>query len=273
MIATARPFNEQQAFFKEHKIDTSHPGFYDHPAFLKLEQSYPEILNSYASFVEKQLYEESYLTKTSNKIKIITELLYQELLRDGRLGACVDMSMALSRILEVEKIWNYAVKGSLTIRFNKNLGLRDKYFYSLDTGNFVAGHAWVVAPPFKIIDLTLNRQASMGVEQKLIPKYILETNAVRELFDSKDLINPIIPLARHKSKANELVVIQNIFPSLKSSPDLFFPSAVTLNDVKFKYSPIGIGAPDLGLEELGGLKLNEKSAYQIYKDIIKPKLT
>jgi hypothetical protein len=109
-------------------VDCNNPGFYDHPNFLKVEAQFPEFLNNYARFVQQRHYDDDYLERARREIPVIARVLYEELLRDGRQGACVDMSGVLSRILEREGLWNFAVKGSLTVSFPRGSGMGDRYF-------------------------------------------------------------------------------------------------------------------------------------------------
>lgn len=48
-------------------------------------------------------------------LPIIAEVVRAEVARDGQLGVCVDVSMMLTKILEEEGIWCYALKGALTV--------------------------------------------------------------------------------------------------------------------------------------------------------------
>jgi hypothetical protein len=133
--------------FRRRGIDTSTPGFYDHPAFVAAEQRDNTFLNRYARYVDVRQHPEDYIHRASVEIPVIAETLHGILVQDARQGACVDMSGVLSRTLDREGFWNYVVKGSLTITFPTHSGIGQRYFRTVDRGNFVAGHAWVVAPP------------------------------------------------------------------------------------------------------------------------------
>src|SRR6266511_5404545 len=113
--------------FARHGIDVTKPGFYDDPQFLEQEKSNPDFLDNYASFVRNRPYDGAYLVKARAEIPVIAEAVHAELVTDGRLGACVDVGMMLSRILEQEGYWNYQVKGSLTIEFPPKHVIKPKY--------------------------------------------------------------------------------------------------------------------------------------------------
>lgn len=178
--------------FKRNKIDISKPGFYDEPNFLKVEQRNPEYLNNYARFVQEKTYSYEYLDKARKVIPLIAKELHKELLKNGRKGACINLSMVLSRILEREGFWNYIVKGSLTISFPNGSGIGDRFFWSIDHGEFSAGHAWVVAPPFGVIDLTIKQQERDSKELKYLPEFIMSEVLTPELATVEDIISPEI---------------------------------------------------------------------------------
>jgi hypothetical protein len=273
MIPFKETFESQQAFFIKHSIRTNNPGFYDDSNFLELEYSNPAILNNYASFVKQQKYDENYLKMVEEKLPIICNILYEELLKDKRQGACIDMSMALSRILEREKIWNYAVKGSLTITFPKESGIRTKYFWTIDQGEFAAAHAWLVVPPFKIVDLSIKEQPYKQQEKQFLPDTILQKQTKISEVDLKDVIEPNILLYLKKINQNNNAKIMSLISNdMTEFLRFFVPEIFENKDTIFKYTPVGIAAADVLLEDLTGLKLSGMYPQQIYEELIKPKL-
>lgn len=273
MIPFKETFENQQAFFRKHLINTNNPGFYDDSNFLKLEQLNPAILNNYASFVKQRKYDENYVKMVEEKLPIICNILHEELLKEKRQGACIDMSMALSRILESEKIWNYAVKGSLTITFSKGSFIGTKYFWTIDQGEFAAAHAWLVVPPFNIVDLAIKEQPYKDQEKKYLPDTILQKQTKLSEVDLEDIIEPNILLDLKKIYRNNTVkIMSHISENMTQFSHFFVPEIFEKQDTKFKYTPVGIAAPDVLLEDLTGLKLNGMYPQQIYKELIKPKL-
>ena len=65
---------------------------------------------------------------------------------------------------------------------------------------------------------------------------------------------------------------QLISENMTQFSHFFVPEIFENQDTKFKYTPVGIAAPDVLLEDLTGLKLNGMYPQQIYKELIKPKL-
>src|SRR4051794_22014840 len=91
------------------------PGFMDDPAFLAAEAKDPQTLETYAAYIEEQTFDALYLAMARERIPRLTSYLYPLLVKQGRLGACVDASASLARILERDGIWCYCVSGALAI--------------------------------------------------------------------------------------------------------------------------------------------------------------
>jgi hypothetical protein len=260
--------------FKKNSIDFSSVGFYDNPSFLKIERTQPDFLANYANYVNKRAYSAEYIQKAQKEILFIAEILHGELVTDGRMGACVDVSIALSRILEKEGFWNYIVKGSLTIEFSNNLGIANKHFWSVDVlseREIAAAHAWVVAPPYYVVDIAVSQQPYQGSEKEHIPKLICSLEFKPFEVVEIDLISPSASaiMTLEGIKGNKLIHIKNDYHDFIKT---FKPCLIELNDIKFKYTTIGISAPDEPIERVKTLNLNGKFPLEIYNDIIKPKL-
>ena len=258
--------------FKSHQIDISKAGFYDEPNFIKIERINPEYLNNYARFVQEKTYSSEYLDKARKVIPLIANELHEELLRDGRKGACIDLSMVLSRILEREGFWNYIVKGSLTVSFPNGSGIGDRFFWSIDHGSFSAGHAWVVAPPFRVIDLTVKQQERDYTELKYFPKYIITEVLTPELAKAEDIISPEIRQALQIQGLNSRNMISVINPTLNKVLATFKSGSIEIKNTTFKYIPVAFGAPDCALDNMVGISIGGMSAIDIYTKLVKPKL-
>jgi hypothetical protein len=139
-------------------VDCSQPAFHDSPAFLRAERQHAAILNDYARFVEARPYDQAYLRDAFNKITIAARVVSEAARLDGRKGLCVMASGVLSRILDAWGIWNYTPKATLTVTFPPDVSAAPRYFWVLDEGEFVAAHAFVVAPPFVVVDATVRYQ-------------------------------------------------------------------------------------------------------------------
>ena len=263
---------ELEKEFAASRITPAAPGFYDSPAFISREQRQPDFLENYAAYVQLRPYDEAYLERARREIPVICEVLYKELAADGRQGACVDMSIALGRILEAEGLWCYYVKGSLTIEFPKSSGLANGYFWAFDLGgrDFAAPHAWISAPPFNILDLTLKQQPYPHQAGDWLPAVVMQEAVARTKATPEDLLSPTTALVLRSQRIKD--PIRYVSPNFDVFTEVFSANLVKQGQLQLKYIPVAISAPDAPLEELGGINLRGRKALAIYRELVQPAL-
>ena len=255
-------------------ISIEHPGFYDDPLFMKVERERPIYLNNYARYVQLKEYDDDYLILCEAKFKLICDILHDELVKDGRIGACIDLSMVLGRILEKVGIWNYVVKGALTIRFPSSTAIPDVYFWPIDTNeDSSAGHVWVSAPPFNVIDLTIGMQPFSTKKRKFIPDVIIEKAINPIEIEFSDICsNEVSYQVMMEGDECTIDTVYRINPVLESFFQTFPASNYNINGTEFKYIPCAIGQSDKPLEEITSLELSNMTGYEVYRDKIVPAL-
>jgi hypothetical protein len=262
------------ALFRQRGINITHPGFYDEPGFREAELADPTFLNHYATFVRTIFLDDAYRARARREIPFIADVVRHELVADGRLGACVDIGMMLSRILEQEGYWNYQVKGSLTIRFPPESGIPPKYFWSFDVvqERFAAAHSWLVAPPFSIADIAVRQQPYDNGGEFLPDAVVTErvthaTSSLRDLFSPSycDVMRVQFGLAPNR-------IVQEREPRLIRFQQRFPPELVTYGRTRLKYIPVAIGAPDSPFAEMGNWRVNGRVAIELYRDVVQPQL-
>ena len=143
----------------------------------------------------------------------------------GRLGACVDISGILVRMLEREGIWSCTITGSLTITFPPISELESKFFWSIDKGNFVAGHAWVFAPPYTVVDIAIKQQDFSREERLHLPEMVLSQSKTPVGVEVNEIISPI---ARQVLKSHGIPEDNQLSACLPYFPEIFdcFPAIV-----------------------------------------------
>lgn len=273
MTSFASPFRALSDHFASLGIPTKEPGFYNHRSFVRVEQSMPDFLNNYARFVQKQPYAAEYLTRARDEVPVAAAALHSELVADGRMGACVDAAGVLSKCLEREGIWNFVVKGSLTLKFPPEAEVDDRYFWSVDEGTFTAGHAWVYAPPFSIVDVAVGQQDYDEEERPWLPDTVIVEEPERATARVQDIISPLVfaQLSRARIPLGEMLgAIDPIMPKFLET----FPAAAVAHQkgAILKYVPVAVSAPDGELEDLIGLSSNGPSGIEIYRNKIRPAL-
>ncbi|MFF2339975.1 hypothetical protein [Bacillus mycoides] len=271
-MVNLKKFKEIEKDFLNKKINVSQVAFYDSQEFMNVERNNPSYLNNYAKFVQLKKYDSSYLNMVREKLPVIAELLYKELEKDGRLGACVDISSVLSRILEKEGIWNYMVFGSLNIDYPQKSNLPRGHFWAVDIDIMkrTAAHAWVVVPPFHVVDLTIKMQNYSLGQSKYLPDMVLSEEVKSYIPKAEDLISDqIIYTYRCKGIRDVLAVAM---PQFKQFNTIFPAVSTKYNGTLLRYIPTAISAPDGPFEKAINLELNGRYGYKIYQDIIQPAL-
>lgn len=254
-------------------IDINTPGFYNQNNFLLVEKNQPLYLNNYARYVQSKAYTEDYIECARKEIRLIASILHNELVKDGRKGACIDMSMTLSKILEKEGYWNYVVKGALTLNYPLESGLSDAHYFPIDNNTIAsAGHAWVVAPPFSVIDITIKQQPYTRNEEKFLPDLVLEENGTLYPATVKDIIASDIRMNFKYQGLREEQILDAIGSDVDNVIKVFPSLTSKHGQTSLNYVTTAISAPIEELEDIKGLHLNGMYGVDIYNNLIIPEL-
>lgn len=264
---------ELLADFSSRGIDSREVGFCDSAAFLAAERENPSYLEMYARYVDLREYAPEYLEWSARVVPVVSKILHEQLLGTGRLGGCVDMSGILSKTLDKCGVWNYCVKGSLTVEFPEAAGLEAQHYWTFDHGEFVAGHAWVVAPPFDVIDITVQQQPCPTAERKLLPAMVVQPNLSRATFSVEDVISDSVRMDLWQRGVRDEDALGMIAPQFLAFSRNFVPRLqVTENGTRLKYVPVAIGGPDVPLEGISNMKFGTRTAHQVYLEKIAPRV-
>lgn len=266
-----KDFDELCALFSAQGIPMVGPGFYDHPNFLMVERSDPTFLNCYARFVQQRPRDETYEARVRRVVPRVAEILHRELEAEGRLGACIDLSMVLSRILDAEGIWNYMVKGSLTLTFPRSVRPGPIYFWPMDEGDFEAGHVWISAPPYDVIDLTVRQQPypKPAMRRMLAPYVALDTiTSVAPTI--VDIVSEEIQMQVRRQRGYVPPDLHfHLNPILRDVFVGFPANEKRIGRVRMRYVPCAFSASNEPLEEITNQRWNGRYGFEIYRDMIK----
>lgn len=254
-------------------VDTGAPGFYDHPAFAAEEARDPDFLETYAWFVEDLDFTPEYLARARTRIREAATFMFEELREDGRTGACIDASTVLGRMLDREGIWNYAVKGALTILPPPVAGCRPTHFgpIVLPGNPASAGHVWLVAPPYRIVDVTVSRQTYHRGELRYLPDLMLAESAQPAHAEPADLLDPdaFEHFVRAYGRAPTMADIERIAPGLAARVRAWGPVELSHGQARLRYVPCGITALDGTLDKAKNLILRGKLPSALYAEFTK----
>ena len=272
MTTYADTFEKIKEDFLQRNIPIDVPGFYDHKNFLAVEQNNPEYLNNYARFVHDRPRTDDYNQLVKSKVPIIADAFHEKLKENGRLGACVDISGVISRALESEGIFNFVVKGSLTIDFPKKSTITRKYFWSVDRGDFTAAHAWVVAPPFYIVDVSVQLQPYTDGEAKYLPNLICSEGPIGPSGLLEDIVAPELLAYAIRMGVPTAKILDQVSPGTSKFIKVFPARSEKHESTALKYVPVAVTAPDLPFLEMVAIKFKGKTGYEIYEEEIKQAL-
>ena len=180
-----------EKYFQDRGItNVSDIKFCDSPRFVELCEKRPAYNEEFAVYVNERDYSKEYLIRARKIIPIIVDTLWEELNVDGELGTCARISLQLYRMLQEAGLWCYMIKGSLNVEINPN----DKYrFYGIPSTagneNKEIGHVWVVAPPFKLIDISVKRQEYLSSKTDVV-NYLLREQLTYGDYILEDIISP-----------------------------------------------------------------------------------
>ena len=135
------------------------------------------------------------------------------------------------------------------------------------------GHAWVVAPPFHIVDATLALQRWAGTS---IRSFIPESLAVE---DGVTVITPTVDdmigwdvqamFASRSGGVFDPDLHHKRIPHLSRFNQDFRAFATTIEDLQLRYCPSAIRLSDVPLEEIMSLG-SRRSAIEIWRQAVEP---
>lgn len=262
---------ELEAQFHELGIDYSAPGFYDHPSFAEAEKKNGgEFLQLYAEYIESLSLTDAYLAKAKPVILRAAQFLHTRLVDDGQKGVCLDVTGVLSRFLEREGVWNYVVKGALTVVFDRKTGFRPTHMAPvMMSGNpAVLGHAWLCAPPYRIVDIAFSCQKYDPAEAALLKGIVTEESPGPATPEPTDIFDPDAHahFARQLGRSPTMRDVNRVLPWLQSNIERFGAFRVMRPHLVLKYVACCMTAFDRPLEGVTNIRLQGKLPIDIFRE-------
>jgi hypothetical protein len=257
--------------FANRGISTDTPAFYNDPPFLAAEHADGAFLETYGSWVRARPRSPDYDAHVRRVVPIIAERVAAEIARDGQLGTCIDAAMMLTKMFEEVGVWCYGAKGALTI-LNPALGDPTQFWMFDETD--VAGHVWVVAPPFEIIDITLQTQPYQRGEAGMVPQFIITETAERITPMPNEFVATSI-LNRERRRLGRLPddIHFRLWPDLARAARAFPSWQVKIGDTILRYAAGGVTVSDgPSLHAITSRRWNGLLAGEMFDQIIRPAL-
>lgn len=258
-------------------IDTSRPGFHDHPAFLAEERRDPTFLERYAEWVARRPRSAEYDQAVRSVLPGIVHRVEQRLQREGCRGTCLNASNALSRSLDRLGIWNVVLRGSLVVDPRGRSGLLPAYYPawdSIDHPGGITGHAWLSVPPFAIVDVTArhqNRYPSDEALFALVPPVVLAEAAEVYAPDVWDcVVGEVIERYAALDGRRDARLHHRLLPGIKTMSPIFPARRVRTEEVEIRYVTTGASASEEPLERCGPVGTEGLMPAQIWEQEIRP---
>lgn len=274
-LSNANTRRQLEAWFAQRGIDSSRPGIHDTPAFLRAEAQDPKALNLVARLVEARNYTHEELQEAERKILIAAQAVAERVASDGRPGLCVIASGVLSRMLDQLGVWNYTAKTNLAIQFPTSLSSEQRFFYSIDEGEFSAPHAIVVAPPFTVIDVSVKHQM---YDRKAMAQWLPGLAATKEFHPYRvtfaELVSPDVraELREHGVSVERFLTRErsSMLEFMKQVP----PREIALEGGRLGYGLVAVGGYQEQLRDLDGpnCSIDGLTPMQIFEQDVLPRL-
>lgn len=258
--------------FANRGISTEQPAFYNAPPFVAAEAADGAFLETYGAWVRARPRSADYDAHVRKTVPLIANFVQAEIARDGQLGVCIDASMMLTKMFEAEGIWCYGAKGALTIT---NPSLPDPtHFWMFDVTN-VAGHVWVVAPPFEIVDIALQTQPYQRGEAAMVPPTIITETGQRITPDANEYVaTSILNMEARGRRSLPSDIHFRISPDLARATRAFPSWQVEYGDTILRYAAGGVTVSDApSLHAIASRRWNGLHAGELFDQLVKPMLT
>lgn len=269
MIKKSITYTDLIEDFANRNIPIDTPGFYDHPNFMKIEEKNASYLSNYAKFVDYRPREQSYDNYVKQAVPRVAGIYHEKFMEHGGLKPDTDIAAMISKTLEKMNIWNYVVKGSMTIKFPAESEVDTRYFWSLDHDGFTTAHVWLVVPPFYVVDVTLSLHSFSATETSyMAPLICAEANNIVEA-EIEDVISEGYCSHLQNINVARSDYFAAISPQTEKFIDVFPAREVLLESTKIKYIPVSVSAPDVPFEQMTSIRFEGQTAFELYENEIK----
>lgn len=258
--------------------DPSQPGFYDHPAFRQHAQTDPALGVDYARYVFALEHSRPSLRRARSIVQRAATFLHSELAQDSRPGLCLDTARLLSRFLERQGVWNVAVSGAFRATVPSGHQVSFGPISTREGAGFTA-HAWVYAPPFSVVDVTLQQQTLPAWVLAQLPAVVLQeetgTGVLQgpELFSSRGRTLFEGQWGRLPTLEDAVALMPGMGTALLRFPHVAF----SRHGQEFLYAPLSPRFLNGAFEAASPLRHNGKSPAALYQQFLEtspvPKLT
>ncbi|MBB5366208.1 hypothetical protein [Deinococcus humi] len=255
--------------FLEAGVDASRPGFYDQPAFRHRVRQDPTLWQAYARYVFALEPSAAYLQRARLAIYRTAAFIHTELVADGRPGRCLEAATLLSRLLERQGIWNVVVAGAYQAGLPSGHRLN---FGPLSTNERVGftAHTWVYAPPFAVVDVSLQQQPLPGWALRQLPPVLLQEEGEPGVLQGPEFFSAAGQRLFEQRHGRPPTVedVVTLAPEIGVALDLFPPLTFQHEQVEFLYIPLTPRVLDGAFDETTTFRLNGKAPVTLQRQFL-----
>ena len=269
MIKNSITYPDLLEDFTNRSIPVDVPGFYDHPNFIQVEEKNASYLSNYAKFVDYRPREQTYDEYVKDVVPMIAKIFHKKIIEHGSLKVDTSLVGLISKTLEKMNIWNYVVKGSMTLDFPVESQIDKRHFWSLDHDGFKTAHVWLVVPPFYVVDVAFLLHPFSETELKYVAPFVCaDANQIIKA-EIEDVISEGYCSHLQKINVPRLDYFAVISPQTEKFINVFPARGVLSSTTKIKYIPVSVSAPDVSFEQMTTIRFQGQTAFELYENVIK----
>jgi hypothetical protein len=240
---------------RELGVDTQQFGFYDQPAFIEQEARNRAFLEQYALWVNTRPRTAAYDDRARRIVPALATFLADLFERQGMQRSCVHASAMMPRILDRLGVWSFGLKGSMIAEVPSADLWRGQTIHDFaDFPGAELGHAWVVAPPFVVVDPTIRLQNPEADEMnRYLPRIVAsdEAEIVRPRIDDVVSAELRADFARREGRVDPQLH-HRLEPTLRAFSREFPTRQIVSGELVLRYVPSGVRISDMALEQING---------------------
>lgn len=254
-------FSRLESKFRAIGCDVAQVAFCNDSAFLEAEARDPALLEDYAALVSARPIPAAEEERARRVVDRTARFLFERLAKNRKLGACIDASLVLSEFLNRQGVWNYVAKGATSVFFPAGTIPPNRLQpLTVPTNPAVAGHLWVVAPPFDVVDVTIFLQPYSGDALPHVPHgYVAVTDTSDDDPEPEDFLEAELVLEEIRLYGREPTlddIYDRLSPGLRSRVQRLGCRGVQVDGVRLRYVGCGVGGNADPLEEWRNLEVD-----------------
>lgn len=208
-------------------------GWYDDPEFLRAAAENPALWTEVAREAEQHGATPAARAHARNVLASVLPQLASLFEEDGRRSDCLNRSLLLQRLLEGAGVWCWVAQGGMTALFPSEWSIAPIGYRPLSLEQSL-GHCWVVAPPFRVVDLSLRHQNEDGRAERHLPAIVAIEDPEPLKLSLLDVVDAeVARLVGNAEPPPAMVAFNREFPASRFLRDR----------VRFRYVPTAVAIP------------------------------